>query len=83
MPQSLARLHIHLVFSTKNRERIITDEVRSPLHAYMERRTHPPWKRGARGERGGAVEALQRVGFCGVDGRVGADINSLAGHIIS
>ena len=35
MPQSLARLHIHLVFSTKNRERIITDAVRSPLHAYM------------------------------------------------
>lgn len=35
MPQSLARLHIHLVFSTKNRERIITNEVRSPLHAYM------------------------------------------------
>ena len=35
MPQSLARLHIHLVFSTKNRERIITDDVRSTLHAYM------------------------------------------------
>ena len=35
MPQSLARLHIHLVFSAKNRERIITDDVRSPLHAYM------------------------------------------------
>ena len=35
MPQSLARLHIHLVFSTKNRERIITDDVRSPLHAFM------------------------------------------------
>ena len=35
MPQSLARLHIHLVFSTKNRERILTDDVRSPLHAYM------------------------------------------------
>jgi len=35
MPQSLARLHIHLVFSTKNRERIITDDVRSALHAYM------------------------------------------------
>lgn len=37
MPQSLARLHIHLVFSTKNRERFITDDVRSPLHAYMAR----------------------------------------------
>lgn len=35
MPQSLARLHIHLVFSTKNREPIITDVVRNSLHAYM------------------------------------------------
>jgi REP element-mobilizing transposase RayT len=35
MPQSLARLHVHLVFSTKNREPIITDSVRVSLHAYM------------------------------------------------
>ncbi|MBP7951306.1 MAG: IS200/IS605 family transposase [Verrucomicrobiales bacterium] len=35
MPQSLARLPIHLVFSTKNRERLITDAVRDSLHAYM------------------------------------------------
>lgn len=35
MPQSLARLPIHLVFSTKNRERLITDVVRDSLHAYM------------------------------------------------
>ena len=35
MPQSLARLHIHLIFSTKNRENLITDDVRSALHAYM------------------------------------------------
>jgi len=35
MPQSLARLHIHLVFSTKNREDLITDTIRAPLHAYM------------------------------------------------
>ena len=35
MPQSLARLHIHLVFSTKNRENLITDGVRESLHAYM------------------------------------------------
>ncbi|MGC3992309.1 MAG: IS200/IS605 family transposase [Chthoniobacteraceae bacterium] len=35
MPQSLARLSIHLVFSTKNRERMITDNVRDSLHAYM------------------------------------------------
>jgi REP element-mobilizing transposase RayT len=35
MPQSLASLHIHLVFSTKNRDPIITDCVRPHLHAYM------------------------------------------------
>ncbi len=37
MPQSLARLHIHLVFSTKHRERLITDAVRDALHAYLAR----------------------------------------------
>jgi len=35
MPQSLARLHVHLVFSTKHREPFITDAVRASLHAYM------------------------------------------------
>jgi REP element-mobilizing transposase RayT len=35
IPQSLARLHVHLVFSTKNREPVITDSVRGSLHAYM------------------------------------------------
>lgn len=35
MPQSLARIHIHLVFSTKNRERLISDSIRSALHEYM------------------------------------------------
>ena len=35
MPQSLARLHIHLVFSTKNRETLIDDLVRDSLHRYM------------------------------------------------
>lgn len=35
MPQSLARLPIHLIFSTKNRQPLITDAVREPLHAYM------------------------------------------------
>src|SRR5271167_497509 len=35
MPQSLARLHVHLVFSTKHRERILTESVRASLHAYM------------------------------------------------
>lgn len=35
MSQSLARLHVHLVFSTKNREPLITNGVRDALHAYM------------------------------------------------
>ena len=35
MPQSLVQLHIHLVFSTKNRAPIIHDEIREPLHRYM------------------------------------------------
>ncbi len=35
MPQSLARLYVHLIFSTKHRERLITDGVRQSLHAYM------------------------------------------------
>jgi REP element-mobilizing transposase RayT len=35
MPQSFARLHIHLIFSTKNRERVLPDAIRDSLHAYM------------------------------------------------
>jgi REP element-mobilizing transposase RayT len=35
MPQSLARLHIHLIFSTKSREVMLTDGIRDSLHAYM------------------------------------------------
>ena len=35
MPQSLAKIYIHLVFSTKNRESFLTDTVRDDLHAYM------------------------------------------------
>ncbi|MBL8816203.1 MAG: IS200/IS605 family transposase [Planctomyces sp.] len=35
MPQSLARLHVHLVFSTKNRQPFIVDTIRDSLHAYM------------------------------------------------
>jgi len=35
MPQSLARLHVHLVFSTKRRAPLITDAVRDALHRYM------------------------------------------------
>ena len=35
MPQSLAQLLAHLVFSTKNREAIITDDIRDELHGYI------------------------------------------------
>lgn len=35
MPQSLAKCYVHLVFSTKNRERAVLDEVRPDLHDYM------------------------------------------------
>jgi len=33
--RSLARLHIHLVFSTKHREPVLGDDVRDSLHRYM------------------------------------------------
>ncbi len=35
MPQSLAKIYLHLVFSSKYRERLISDELGSVLHAYM------------------------------------------------
>jgi REP element-mobilizing transposase RayT len=35
MAQSLAKLHLHLVFSTKHREPLLTDPVRAPLHRYL------------------------------------------------
>lgn len=35
MPQSLARIYVHLIFSTKNRERVLPDDIRPDLHAYM------------------------------------------------
>lgn len=35
MPQSLSSLHIHLIFSTKNRQPFLTDSIRDALHAYM------------------------------------------------
>lgn len=35
MPQSLARVHIHLIFSTKHRQPFLDDAVRDPLHRYM------------------------------------------------
>lgn len=35
MAQSLASLNIHLIFSTKHRERLLADRVRESLHAYI------------------------------------------------
>jgi putative transposase len=35
MPQSLAKIYLHLVFSTKGRASIINDRVRDPLHGYV------------------------------------------------
>ncbi len=35
MPQSLASILVHLVFSTKNREPWLEDSVRDELHAYI------------------------------------------------
>ncbi len=35
MPQSFASLHHHLVFSTKNRDPLITDEVQPRLYEYI------------------------------------------------
>src|SRR6202163_163668 len=35
MAQSLSKLYVHLIFSTKDRNRTLPDEVRPDLHAYM------------------------------------------------
>jgi len=35
MPQSLSRILIHLVFSTKNRECVLTPAVQTELHLYL------------------------------------------------
>jgi len=35
MPQSLSRILVHLVFSTKNRERILTPDIQTELHPYL------------------------------------------------
>jgi len=34
MPQSLAKLLVHLIYSTKHRERILTDNIPEELHRY-------------------------------------------------
>jgi len=35
MAQSLAKIYIHLIFSTKNREPVIGDGIRADLHSYL------------------------------------------------
>ena len=35
MPQSLSRVLVHLVFSTKHREPLLTRSIRDELHAYL------------------------------------------------
>ena len=35
MPQSLAHVLVHLIFSTKSREPFLSDDIRPELHAYM------------------------------------------------
>lgn len=35
MPQSLAKILLHIIFSTKNRMPLLKDEIREPLHGYM------------------------------------------------
>jgi putative transposase len=35
MPQSLTKLLVHLIYSTKNREAVLLDDIRDELHRYM------------------------------------------------
>ncbi|HJX28575.1 MAG TPA: transposase, partial [Thermoanaerobaculia bacterium] len=35
MAQSLSKIYVHLIFSTKDRERTLPAEIRPDLHAYM------------------------------------------------
>ena len=35
MPQSLNKIYIHIVFSTKNRERLISDDIKDDLFNYL------------------------------------------------
>jgi putative transposase len=34
MPQALAKIYLHAIFSTKNREHCLPDDIRSDLHSY-------------------------------------------------
>jgi len=35
MPQSISRVYVHLIFSTKHRQRWLDDSVRPKVHAYL------------------------------------------------
>jgi len=35
MPQSLAKVYVHIVFTTKYRQSLINDDIRTELHSYM------------------------------------------------
>jgi REP-associated tyrosine transposase len=35
MAQSLSKVYVHLIFSTKNRERTLREDIRPDLHAYI------------------------------------------------
>ncbi|BDS08294.1 hypothetical protein NT6N_33340 [Oceaniferula spumae] len=35
MPQSLSKIYLHLIFSTKGREAWLTPDIRPPLYNYM------------------------------------------------
>src|SRR5262245_56522848 len=48
MPQSLSQVYIHLVFSTKNRQNLITEAVAPDLYAYMATVLHEECKSTAR-----------------------------------
>ena len=52
MPQSIARVYVHLVFGTRHRQRSIDDDVRLPLHEFI---------RGALHTRGDYPEAIKLV----------------------
>ncbi len=46
MPQSLTKLYAHLIFSTKNRQPFLDDEIRPRVHAYLAtviRNLDSPW----------------------------------------
>ena len=46
MPQSLTKLYAHLIFSTKNRQPFLDDEIRPRVHAYLAtiiRSLDSPW----------------------------------------